>query len=107
KRAVSWRRRRRTAGRSAPRAANSSIPSLTRSSWNSRRRIRNSPSMQEAPDGMAMDDDELEAIRRKKLAELQQIQGQAAAEQQYGEQVQAAQQTVLRQIRTPEERARP
>ncbi len=38
---------------------------------------------------MAMDDDELEAIRRKKLAELQQIQGQAAAEQQYREQVQA------------------
>src|SRR5947207_2829410 len=105
-RSVSCRRRRRRAGRSAPRAANSSIPSLTRSSWNSRRRIRNSPSMQEAPDGMAMDDDELEAIRRKKLAELQQIQGQAAAEQQYREQVQAQRQTILRQILTPEARER-
>jgi len=73
---------------------------------NSRRRIRNSPSMQEAPDGMAMDDDELEAIRRKKLAELQQIQGQAAAEQQYREQVQAQRQTILRQILTPEARER-
>ena len=62
--------------------------------------------MQEAPDGMAMDDDELEAIRRKKLAELQQIQGQAAAEQQYREQVQAQRQTILRQILTPEARER-
>ena len=55
---------------------------------------------------MAMDDDELEAIRRKKLAELQQIQGQAAAEQQYREQVQAQRQTILRQILTPEVRER-
>ena len=62
--------------------------------------------MQEAPDGMAMDDDELEAIRRKKLAELQQIQGQAPAEQQYREQVQAQRQTILRQILTPEARER-
>jgi len=62
--------------------------------------------MREAPDGMAMDDDELEAIRRKKLAELQQIQGQAAAEQQYREQVQAQRQTIMRQILTPEARER-
>jgi len=55
---------------------------------------------------MAMDDDELEAIRRKKLAELQQIQGQAAAEQQYRDQVQAQRQTILRQILTPEARER-
>src|SRR5207244_4696343 len=70
------------------------------------RRIQNSQSGQEVPEGMAMDDDELEAIRRKQLAELQQIQGQAAAEQQYREQVQAQRQTILRQILTPEARER-
>src|SRR5213594_5258079 len=55
---------------------------------------------------MSIGEDELDAIRRKKLAELQQIQGQAAAEQQYREQVQAQRQTILRQILTPEARER-
>lgn len=55
---------------------------------------------------MSMGDDELEAIRRRKLAELQQVQTQAAAEQQYREQVQAQRQLILRQILTPEARER-
>lgn len=55
---------------------------------------------------MAMDEDELDAIRRRKLMELQQAQGQAAAEQQYREQAQAQRQLILRQILTPEARER-
>jgi programmed cell death protein 5 len=55
---------------------------------------------------MAIGEDELDAIRRKKLAELQQAQSQAAAEQQYRDQVQAQRQLVLRQILTPEARER-
>jgi programmed cell death protein 5 len=55
---------------------------------------------------MSMDDDELDTIRRKKLAELQQAQSQAASEQQYREQVQAQRQLILRQILTPEARER-
>lgn len=55
---------------------------------------------------MAMDDDELEAIRRRKLAELQQYQDQAAAQQQVREQAMAQRQTILRQILTPEARER-
>ncbi len=55
---------------------------------------------------MSMDEDELDAIRRKKLAELQQYQNQAVAEQQYREQVQAQRQLILRQILTPEARER-
>ena len=55
---------------------------------------------------MSMDEDELDAIRRKKLAELQQYQNQAVAEQQYREQVHAQRQLVLRQILTPEARER-
>jgi programmed cell death protein 5 len=62
--------------------------------------------MREAPEPMSMDEDELDAIRRKKLAELQQYQNQAVAEQQYREQVQAQRQLILRQILTPEARER-
>lgn len=52
------------------------------------------------------DEAELEAIRRRKMAEIQQAQAQAVAEQQYREQVQAQRQTILRQILTPEARER-
>ncbi len=55
---------------------------------------------------MAMDDDEVEAIRRRKLAELQQYQDQAMAQQQMREQAMAQRQTILRQILTPEARER-
>src|SRR2546430_2048140 len=55
---------------------------------------------------MSMDEDELDTIRRKKLAELQQYQTQAVAEQQYRDQVQAQRQLILRQILTPEARER-
>ncbi len=55
---------------------------------------------------MAMDDEELDAIRRRKLQELQQVQMQATAQQQYREQVEAQKQTILRQILTPEARER-
>lgn len=55
---------------------------------------------------MAMDDEELDAIRRRKLQELQQAQVQSMAQQQYREQVEAQKQTILRQILTPEARER-
>ncbi len=55
---------------------------------------------------MAMDDDELEAIRRRKFLELQQAQEQAMAQQQMREQLQAQKQTILRQILSPEARER-
>ena len=55
---------------------------------------------------MASGDDELDAIRRRKLLELQQAQQQAVSEQQYRDQVQAQRQMVLRQILTPEARER-
>lgn len=55
---------------------------------------------------MSMDDDELDAIRRRKLMELQQAQDQALAQQQMREQQQAQKQTILRQILTPEARER-
>lgn len=55
---------------------------------------------------MAVDEDELEAIRRRKLAELQQAQEQALAQQQMREQAQAQRQLILRQILTPEARER-
>ncbi len=55
---------------------------------------------------MAMDEDELEAIRRRKLQELQQYQDQALAQQQIHEQQMAQRQTILRQILTPEARER-
>ncbi len=55
---------------------------------------------------MATDEDELEAIRRRKLMELQQYQDQALAQQQMREQQMAQRQTILRQILTPEARER-
>ena len=55
---------------------------------------------------MSMDDEELDAIRRRKLQERQQAQVRVAADQQYREQVQAQRQQVLRQILTPEARER-
>ncbi len=55
---------------------------------------------------MATDEDELDAIRRRKLQELQQYQDQALAQQQMREQQMAQRQTILRQILTPEARER-
>ena len=55
---------------------------------------------------MSMDEDELDAIRRRKMAELQQAQVQAQAESQYRDQQQAQRQQILRQILTPEARER-
>ncbi|HYT00467.1 MAG TPA: DNA-binding protein [Thermoplasmata archaeon] len=55
---------------------------------------------------MATDEDELDMIRRRKMAELQQAQAQASADQQYREQVQAQRQQILRQILSPEARER-
>ncbi len=55
---------------------------------------------------MAMEDDELDAIRRRKYAELQQAQDQAVAQAQAREQVMAQRQIILRQILTPEARER-
>jgi len=55
---------------------------------------------------MGIDDSELEAIRRRKLMELQQVQHQAVAEQQYRDQVQAQRQQIMRQILSPEARER-
>ncbi len=55
---------------------------------------------------MSTNDDELEAIRRRKLAELQQAQEQTLAQQQMREQAQAQRQLILRQILTPEARER-
>lgn len=55
---------------------------------------------------MGVDEDELEAIRRRKFAELQQAQDQALAQHQMREQAQAQRQLILRQILTPEARER-
>jgi programmed cell death protein 5 len=55
---------------------------------------------------MSMDEDELDAIRRKKFQDLQHAQTQAVAEQQYREQVHAQRQQILRQILMPEARER-
>jgi programmed cell death protein 5 len=55
---------------------------------------------------MATDDEELDAIRRRKFAELQQAQQDAVTQQAMREQAQAQRQLVLRQILTPEARER-
>lgn len=55
---------------------------------------------------MAMDDEELDAIRRRKLAEYNQAQDQAAANAQARENALAQRQLILRQILTPEARER-
>ncbi|OGS49239.1 MAG: hypothetical protein A3K68_05985 [Euryarchaeota archaeon RBG_16_68_13] len=55
---------------------------------------------------MGAGDEELDAIRRRRFAEIQQAQNEAAAQQQYRDQVQAQRQTILRQILTPEARER-
>jgi len=53
-----------------------------------------------------MEEDELEAIRRRKLEELQRLQQQRLAEEEYASQIQAQRQAILRQILTPEARER-
>jgi len=55
---------------------------------------------------MGSDEDELDAIRRRKFAELQQVQDHAAAQQQMRDQAQAQRQLILRQILTPDARER-
>lgn len=53
-----------------------------------------------------MSDDELEAIRQKKLASLQQQALREQAEEQAAAEVQAQKEAILRQILTPEARQR-
>ena len=54
-----------------------------------------------------MDDDpELEAIRQRRMAELQQSQQNQAAQQEQAKQIEAQKQSILRQIMTPEARDR-
>lgn len=53
-----------------------------------------------------MDEEELEAIRRRKLAELQRASEQRVAEEEMSAQVRAQRQAVLRQILAPEARER-
>lgn len=53
-----------------------------------------------------MEEDELEAIRRRKMAELQQAAAERAVRDQQAAHVEAQRQAVLRQILTPEARER-
>ncbi len=53
-----------------------------------------------------MEEDELEAIRRKKLEELQRASEQRVAEEEMAAQVRAQRQAILRQILAPEARER-
>lgn len=55
---------------------------------------------------MSFDDEELDAIRRRKLMELQQAQDQQVVQQQMRDQALAQRQTILRQILSPEARER-
>lgn len=55
---------------------------------------------------MSMDDEELDAIRRRKMMEYAQAQDQAAANAQARENALAQRQLILRQILTPEARER-
>jgi programmed cell death protein 5 len=55
---------------------------------------------------VSAEEQELEAIRRRKLAELAQHQQAAAAHQQQAEAVEAQRQTLMRSILTPDARER-
>ncbi len=53
-----------------------------------------------------MQDDELEELRRRKMAEIQRQQSQQAMMQEQAQRMEAERQAVLRQILTPEARER-
>jgi programmed cell death protein 5 len=53
-----------------------------------------------------MEDAELEALRRKKMQELQQQQSQMSAAQEQERQIDAQRQAIMRQVLTPEARDR-
>jgi len=55
---------------------------------------------------MEDDDPELEALRQKRMAELQQQQQNQVAQQEQAKQFEAQKQSILRQIMTPEARDR-